>query len=260
LLPTGRLFYPFRRLAIFDDMPVCADDLTSVDLALLPNPLTSASLATGSSSASLFSFILQDQSYGLNLVDPTSLRRVLRPIDSKDVVRDNEDEARGDGESGNWTGGCVESQEGDDEIIVHVRFSELVRIKSVLVGTGGGRGETCPRKIKVWVNRRNGVGFDDTGVAAEQEWELLEADEGRQGSVEYPVKIAKFGNVSDVTLFFYDTLSSVQSRLYYIGFKGETKALKAEPGQALTVGAEQAADSMVGGVREVKRGGWNAVR
>lgn len=142
---------------------------------------------------------------------------------------DELDGERGGAEGHVWRGGAIDSQEGDDEVLVHVsllacslsrarrpsraddavptaaqiRFSELVRIKSILIGTGGGRASSAPRLAKCWVNRVDGIDFGQTEeVKAEQEWELLESEGGEKGAVEYPVRMAKFGNVSEVDLFF----------------------------------------------------------
>lgn len=101
-------------------MANCEDDLTSLDLDLLP-PSTISSTLTGST-ISLFPFILFSQSYGLNLLNPDTLNRVLRSIDQKDVVRDNEEvEAMMESsESEMISGGCLDTLEGDDELIIHV--------------------------------------------------------------------------------------------------------------------------------------------
>ncbi|GAA5928555.1 PITH domain-containing protein [Sporobolomyces koalae] len=235
----------------------CADDLTSVDLDAQNSHTLSLASASTSSSVSLYPFILQSGSYTLNAHDTSHLQRVLRPLDSKDTVKTNEEiegTAQAEAGDGNWTAGCLDSQDGDDELIVHVRFSELVRIKSILIGTGGGRLPTSPRLARVWVNRSTGISFEETAtVKGAQEWELLENENGSRGSVEYPVRISKFANVSELDLFFANTRSE-QTRLFYLGFMGESRQLKKEPGEPMTVGAENAASSMLDGMKEEKRG------
>lgn len=111
-------------------MTDCRDDLVEVDLTnSAPGTIQSTS---SSSTVSLFPLILLNQSHGLNLQLPDSLPRILRPLDTKDTVLTNpevEELDNGGQQSGVWSGGCVDSQEDDDEVIVHVRFAELVRIK-----------------------------------------------------------------------------------------------------------------------------------
>ncbi|KAM0752032.1 DUF1000-domain-containing protein [Meredithblackwellia eburnea MCA 4105] len=240
-------------------MSNCQDELTSVDLASANPANIVLSSAQTTSSVSLYPFILHAQSTGLNLEDPTFLPRVLRPLDSKDVVKTNDelsdDDISAGSSSGNWVGGCIESQEDDDEIIIHVRFSALVRIKSILIGTGGGQHPSSPRQIKMWANRPTLVSFSDVdSVREDQSFELLEATDGSRGAVEYPVRVARFANVTCVDLYFGDTRGGSQSRLFYLGFMGESRELKKEPGEPMTVGAENAVQKQIDGVREEKRG------
>ncbi|GAA5857255.1 hypothetical protein JCM5353_005733, partial [Sporobolomyces roseus] len=202
-------------------------------------------------------FILQSGSYVLNAHDTQHLQRILRPLDSKDTVKTNEEiqgTTEGEAREGGWVAGCLDSQDGDDELIIHIRFSELVRIKSILIGTGGGRLPTSPRLSRVWVNRSSGISFEETSsVPSAQEWELLENSSGSRGSTEYPVRISKFANVSELDLFFANTRSE-QSRLFYLGFMGESRTLKKEQGEAPMVGADNAPPSMLDGLKEEKRG------
>ena len=99
----------------------CETDLTSLDLNLLP-PSTILTTLTGST-ISLYPFILFSSSFGLNLQNPDSLKLVLRGLDEKDIVRGNEEVEvmREIGESEMIQGGCAETFEGDDELIIHVR-------------------------------------------------------------------------------------------------------------------------------------------
>ena len=86
---------------------------------------------------------------------------------------------------------------------LQVQFTSLVRLKSILIGTGGGQHPESPRLVKVWANRAEPLGFDDTGsVKEDQAWELLEASDGGRGATEYPVRVARFANVSSLDLFF----------------------------------------------------------
>lgn len=181
-------------------------DLTSTDLETL-DPSSSSHLrsrtAGGSSTSSnLYPYIAANKSHGLNLDPSTPLvSAVLRPHDSKDLVD---------------TSQSIVSL-SDDELIVEVKFSETVRIKSILVGTGG-EGDEAPRKGKVWVNRVGGLGFDDTGDEAQMEWELgsgidVTAAEGTstRGAKEYPVRVSRFSDVTTLSLFFVSPSRSVYS-------------------------------------------------
>jgi len=136
--------------------------------------------------------------------------------------------------------------------------------RSILIGTGGGRLPTSPRLCRAWVNSGpSGITFDEASSAAPapaQEFELLESEGGARGAVDYPTRIARFANVSDVSLYFVRPLSLLlssssscavpgltptrtcaqanaradQSRLYFLGFLGESRQLKKEPGEPMT--------------------------
>jgi len=104
----------------------CADDITQVDVEHALQQGTLASTAS-SSSQSLFPWIDFTHSSALNVdnaADPDHLRRVLRPLDSRDTVLDN-DEIVGTAQEGQqgqvWSAGCLDTQDGDDELLIHVR-------------------------------------------------------------------------------------------------------------------------------------------
>ncbi|SCZ93500.1 BZ3500_MvSof-1268-A1-R1_Chr6-3g08702 [Microbotryum saponariae] len=243
----------------------CRDDLTSVDMdhSVVTESLASA---TSSSTISLYPFIDHHGCYGTNLALPDSLPRVLRPWDSKDVCTANDelgepDDALNPRSGGPWTGGSIDSQDDDDELLVHVKFTELVKIKSMLIGTGGGRASNAPRLLKCWVNRVDGLTFSDVNsTATSQEFELLESTSGSHDSLEYPVRLARFSNVSTIDLYFANTRGGESSRLYYLGFMGESRRIKKEENSGMTVGAETGVDSMIDRMKESKPSGGAPVR
>ena len=111
-----------------------------------------------------------------------------------------------------------------------MRFSELLKIKSILIGTGGGKSPSAPRLTKIYTNRPDGISFDQiASTTPQQEFELLEGGDGARGSVEYPVRLMKFNNVREVTLYFANSRAGNHSRLFYLGFMGEAKLIKKEP-------------------------------
>jgi hypothetical protein len=111
------------------------DDLTSLDLTLSA-PTESLSTASTGSTISLYPFILQTGCHALNIALPDSLPRVLRPLDTKDVVLSNDevqelDDEQGGTEGGVWRGGAIDSQEGDDEVLVHVSSLAAERLRKL---------------------------------------------------------------------------------------------------------------------------------
>lgn len=145
--------------------------------------------SAGGDSASLYGYIRQ--SNGVNLCDPSCLPRVIRPHDARDLI----DEAN-----------SLSNLDEEDGVLVHIDFSELLRVKYILLSTPSN-GQERPKTCKVWVNRPNGIDLSQTeDVEPDQEFELLE---GERGAVPYATRLSRFSNVSSLTLhlvmpnFFY---------------------------------------------------------
>lgn len=80
-----------------------------------------------------------------------------------------------------------------------IRFSEMCRVKSVLVAAPPSGDERVSR-CRIWVNRPDGIDLADADdVQPDQDFQLLEQE---RGAVEYPVRAARFANVSSLTLNF----------------------------------------------------------
>lgn len=130
-------------------------------------------------SQSLYGYIRT--SHGVNLADPDCLPRVIRPHDARDVV---------DEES------SLSNLDTDDGVLVQVDFSELVRVKQILLSTPPS-GEERPTACRVWVNRADGITLDQVeDLDPDQEFELLP----ERGAVEYATRLSRFSNVSSLTL------------------------------------------------------------
>ncbi|CAN1147323.1 PITH domain-containing protein GA19395 [Linum perenne] len=144
----------------------------------------------------------------------------------------------------NLSGGVLESNDGDPELLVYVPFTSDVKIKSISI-VGGSDG-TSPSKMRVFFSflmsspdfcllckngpwfmlnsicrfiNREGIDFSDAqDMQAIQEWELAE---NLQGVLEYQTRYAKFQSVSSITLHFPDNFGGDTTQIHYIGFKGE---------------------------------------
>ena len=154
-----------------------------------------------------------------------------------------------------------------------------MRIKSVLLKLGtcalvfppecvvltralAGRGDTTPRRLRLYANHANIIDFSEVDdVQPSLNISLLE---GEIGVTEYPLRMAAFSSINTLSLFFVRdppkfvlchhpvfTSLSVQShsvgeestRIYYIGFKGETRITRKEGSSKLEIPAANAADS-----------------
>ncbi|KZV87195.1 DUF1000-domain-containing protein [Exidia glandulosa HHB12029] len=117
---------------------------------------------------------------------------------------------------------AIES-DADDQMILRVPFTGVVKLKSVLIKAGPG--EQTPTRVALYVNDE-GLDFDDVAAKpSTQEFEMVQSrDVG-----EYQVKAAKFSNVTCVTLFFPAAQGADTINLYYVGFMGTWTESKKEP-------------------------------
>ncbi|KAF8644910.1 hypothetical protein AX16_008193, partial [Volvariella volvacea WC 439] len=157
--------------------------------------------------------------HGLNLSVPEDAKVVIKPWDQRED-----------------TDKFVESGV-DDQMVLHIPFTESVRLKSIILKLG--RGESGPRKLRVYANHPTIVDFADAETTTPQlNIRLLENE---PGVVEYPLRVAAFARVTSLSLLFSDTPSEEPCRVYYIGFKGDSRSTKKELHSLLEVPAPNAA-------------------
>ncbi|KAK0548403.1 hypothetical protein OC846_001995 [Tilletia horrida] len=111
----------------------CNEEVTTVDLN-----------QTGSQAgdeANLYEFIDRDKVWGLNLSVPESARAVVKPWNERHSLEVS-----------------VESLV-DDQFIINVPFICPCRIKSILLNPG--RGDMAPQRCRIFVNRPQGISFDE---------------------------------------------------------------------------------------------------
>ncbi|OMJ24693.1 PITH domain-containing protein, partial [Smittium culicis] len=91
----------------------------------------------------------------------------------------------------------------EEEILLHVPFTGMVKLKSIVVW--GGPGNCAPKKLKVIINRDD-IDFDNvTTLPATQEFDLVE---GSAEPVEYLTRMSKFNNVRNINLHFHGNFSN----------------------------------------------------
>ncbi|GAC95047.1 hypothetical protein PHSY_002622 [Pseudozyma hubeiensis SY62] len=211
--------------------------------------------AVDGDATSLFEYIIRDKVWGANLDPPESAKNVIKPwherLSAEPSTQSNV----------------------DDQLAITVPFTCPVRLKSILINTGTG--DFAPTRCRAFVNRPDGVDFDDVDQAtadhhpadstplataatlgnvgsgkAQADFALLR---GEQGVVEYPVSVARFSHTNSITIVLSHSNATTLSRFFYLGFRGTALVLKTEPGERLNIGAANSADRPVDGVRE-KRG------
>ncbi|KAK0238264.1 DUF1000-domain-containing protein [Armillaria nabsnona] len=191
-----------------------------------------AATLNGLELSNLYGVIDKDNVHGLNLTVPEDAKAVIKPWDQRE---DNEKYA----ESG-----------VDDQIIIHVPFSQNVKIKSVLLKLG--EGESTPRHLRIYANHPTIVDFADAENTKPQvNISLLE---GETGVTEYPLRVAAFTSITSLSLFFVsltclphhhqsESVGEEMSRIYYIGFKGELRSPQKDANTKLDIPAANAADA-----------------
>ncbi|KAI9597724.1 galactose-binding domain-like protein [Syncephalis fuscata] len=154
----------------------------------------------------LYEKIDRDNVRGLNESIPGAAKSIIKPWHER-----------------NSTTPLLES-DSDEQLIVIVPFTGMVKLKSILIKTG--RGDVAPSRLSVFVNRDD-VDFDTVNdVEATQTWELANnADD----VCEYHTRLAKFSSVRSVTLFFPENFGDDITQLTFLGFRGEWTKIQPQP-------------------------------
>ncbi|KAJ8488115.1 hypothetical protein ONZ45_g14073 [Pleurotus djamor] len=113
--------------------------------------------------------------------------------------------------------------EDDDQLIVRIPFLSGVKVRSLLIKAGPS--EHTPSKVSMYTDN-SVLSFDDVSDKDPvQEIDLVQTRE----VAEYPLRTAKFSNISSVTLFFPASQGAENIQLYYIGFLGTWTQHKGAP-------------------------------
>ncbi|KAH7886837.1 DUF1000-domain-containing protein [Phlebopus sp. FC_14] len=186
-----------------------------------PDANSTASELNGIDQSNLFAYIDRDNVHGLNLAIPEQAKAIIKPwAEREDTTQ--------------WADSGV-----DDQLIIHVPFAQNVRIKSLVLKLG--RGDCTPRHLRIYANYPNIVDFADAeNTKPHLNISLLE---GETGVVDYPLRVAAFASVHSLSLYFGDSTGGDQTRVYYLGFKGDSRTPRKEATKKLDIPAANAADS-----------------
>lgn len=186
----------------------------------------------------LYAFIEKQNVHGLNLTVPEHARAIIKPWDKREDTNEHAE------------------SEVDDQMVVHVPFNQAVRLRSMMVKLGTG--ETRPRHLRVYMNNPNIVDFSDAD-ATKPNFSMTLPDDS--GVVEIPLRAAVFASVNALSIHFSESTGGEVSRIFYLGFKGETRAMTKEASSGLTVGAQNAADaSLIDRLAEKAKGQQGTAR
>jgi PITH domain len=121
------------------------------------------------------------------------------------------------------SGGSYLSSDADEQLILHLAFSQKVRLNAILLRTTPSELKHAPKEVRVYANKPN-LGFDDVeseGVVATQVVELKEeqiksGENGGGGSpfqlkCEWPLKCREEVYLALLTLFLPMTVVKFQN-------------------------------------------------
>ncbi|KAG1716815.1 hypothetical protein ID866_337 [Astraeus odoratus] len=199
--------------------------------------------------SNLFPYIDRDNVHGLNLEIPENAKGVIKPWSDREdttLFADSgvDDQVRqGFTSPINATYHARPTVEATDAIPRNLR-------------TLLGRGEATPRHLRIYANYPNIIDFADAeNTKPHLNISLLE---GETSAVEYPLRAAAFRSVHSLSLYFRDSVGGEQSRVYFIGFKGDCPSWRKEATKKLEVPASNATDAPIVDKVQQKVGGQQA--
>ncbi|XP_059049776.1 PITH domain-containing protein GA19395 [Achroia grisella] len=108
----------------------------------------------------------------------------------------------------------VES-DADEELLFNIPFTGNVKLKGIRIASEDN--ESHPDKLRLYKNKPN-MTFDDVSMEPDQVFDLQKDCEGL---LEYNPKIVTFSSVSHLTMHFPSNYGAENTKIYYIGLKGE---------------------------------------
>ncbi|KAI0345077.1 DUF1000-domain-containing protein [Trametopsis cervina] len=182
-----------------------------------------ASSLEGTDLTNLYGVIDKSNVHGLNLTVPEDAPAIIKPWHERNDTTVSANSAV------------------DDQLILHIPFTENVRVRSILLKLG--RGESTPRHLRIYANHTNIVDFGDAESLKPQL--NITLSEGETGVVEYPLRASAFASIHAVSLFFSEAVGGESVQVYYVGFRGDSKAQRREGTQKLEIRAENAPDARI---------------
>ncbi|KAG7311545.1 hypothetical protein JYU34_002592 [Plutella xylostella] len=108
----------------------------------------------------------------------------------------------------------VES-DADEELLFNIPFTGNVKLKGIRIASDNT--DSHPAVLRLYKNRPN-MTFDDISAEPDQVFELQRDTEGR---LEYTPRIVAFSSVTHLTMHFPSNFGAENTRIFYIGLKGE---------------------------------------
>lgn len=141
--------------------------------------------------------------------------------------------------------------DADEQLLMTIPFTAQIRLHSILIRTSNSA--SAPLTLKVHVNRADLDFSSASDLQPTQTLSLAQTSEVQ----EVPLRRALFNTTRSLTLFFEDNWSAGEedeTRVCYLGFKGEWMKLSREPVSVLYEAAARPADHKVKGTEVLGMG------
>ncbi|KAJ1534676.1 hypothetical protein HK096_003548 [Nowakowskiella sp. JEL0078] len=112
-------------------------------------------------------------------------------------------------------GGSLLKSDVDEQLMINMQFNQAVKLHSLKIVAPEGR---APHSVKIYVNRHQTLGFDESDLVAETE--LLEFDKNdyNKGIAIKALRFVKYQSVHSVQLFFINNVSDDDVTVFMSSF------------------------------------------
>ncbi|PBP20451.1 60S ribosomal protein L3 [Diplocarpon rosae] len=131
--------------------------------------------------------------------------------------------------------------DADEQLLIHIPFTGQVKLHSILIRTS--LSGSAPQTLKVFINRDDLDFSAASDLSPTQEFKLSQTSDVQ----DIQVKRALFGKVQSLTLFVEDNYGENETRINYLGFKGDWMQLGRAPTNILYEAAANPTDHAVKG-------------
>ncbi|KAI6250177.1 hypothetical protein HI914_01362 [Erysiphe necator] len=129
----------------------------------------------------------------------------------------------------------------DEQLLMHIPFTGQIKLHSILIRSSNNG--SAPQTLKVFQNRDDLDFSTACELSPVQEFKIPQSSEVQ----DIPVKRALFGKVQNLTLFVEDNYGGDNTKITYLGFKGDWMQLGRAPVNILYEAAASPRDHAVKG-------------
>ncbi|CAL3972560.1 hypothetical protein PZA11_004351 [Diplocarpon coronariae] len=132
--------------------------------------------------------------------------------------------------------------DADEQLLIHIPFTGQIKLHSIFIRASAS--DSAPQTLKVFINRDDIDFSAASDLSPTQEFKLSQTSDVQ----DIQVKRALFGKVQSLTLFVEDNYGEDETRISYLGFKGDWMQLGRAPTNILYEAAANPSDHAVKGM------------